>query len=316
MNTKIIIFGSGQIGHQALNFLGIENIWCFCDNNPQLVGTERYGKAIISFGELKENYFNAVIVIAVGEYDSYAIAKQCEENGISDYVIYIFMGQSHPEWDSKQWMNYITEPINRIRMRKDSWFKKVKELEKQVGYFKNHADIKTMSKAEGRLRVWQLECVQIAAEFFEKISELGIKPILYAGCLLGHIRHKGFIPWDDDMDFALPRNEYEKLKVFCRRNLYEKYEQTDKKQVPKRENIVKGLEDYYWAEKYGFFCVFKEMPGKYRVYVEFFPLDYYADNYEFHELKEFAGKYRVELANRNNNDERLKYVQRALIENK
>ena len=117
MDIKIIIFGSGKIGHRALNFLGNENVWCYCDNNSQLVGTERYGKAVISFTELKENYSNAVIVIAVGDYDSYAIAKQCEENKILDYVIYIFMEQLHPEWKSTQWLNYITEPINRIRMR-------------------------------------------------------------------------------------------------------------------------------------------------------------------------------------------------------
>lgn len=40
MNDKMIIFGSGQIGHDALVFFGSENIDCFCDNNPVLRSTE------------------------------------------------------------------------------------------------------------------------------------------------------------------------------------------------------------------------------------------------------------------------------------
>ena len=54
MSNKLIIFGSGKIGHEALVFFGSENISCFCDNNPKLAGTEKYGKPVISFEELKQ----------------------------------------------------------------------------------------------------------------------------------------------------------------------------------------------------------------------------------------------------------------------
>lgn len=52
-------------------------------------------------------------------------------------------------------------------------------------------------------------------KFFEKNN---IKYSVYAGTLLGAVRHKGFIPWDDDIDLMLPRPEYEKLIKLAKNN--------------------------------------------------------------------------------------------------
>lgn len=62
--------------------------------------------------------------------------------------------------------------------------------------------------------------VKTAAKLLEKLDGLEIKPFLCGGNLIGYVRHNGFVPWDDDMDFALMWKDYEKLRAFCRQYMY------------------------------------------------------------------------------------------------
>ena len=59
------------------------------------------------------------------------------------------------------------------------------------------------------LRKLQLEELQILEEFIKVCNENNLKYYMLGGTLLGAIRHKGFIPWDDDVDVAMPRSDYE-----------------------------------------------------------------------------------------------------------
>lgn len=59
------------------------------------------------------------------------------------------------------------------------------------------------------------EVQQISLELLKEVHEFcvdnNIKYTLFAGTLIGAIRHHGFIPWDDDLDVAMPRPDYDKF---------------------------------------------------------------------------------------------------------
>ncbi len=53
--------------------------------------------------------------------------------------------------------------------------------------------------------------IEMLSNFHAYCKEHGIRYTVICGSLLGAIRHKGFIPWDDDIDVGLMRDDYEKL---------------------------------------------------------------------------------------------------------
>ena len=64
---------------------------------------------------------------------------------------------------------------------------------------------------EDSLQQCQREALEILLEFQRVCTKLGLKYYLTAGTLLGAVRHKGFIPWDDDIDVVMPREDYDRL---------------------------------------------------------------------------------------------------------
>lgn len=62
------------------------------------------------------------------------------------------------------------------------------------------------------LREIQLAELEILIQFDAYCQKHHLTYALCGGTLLGAVRHKGFIPWDDDIDVMMPRPDYEKLK--------------------------------------------------------------------------------------------------------
>src|SRR5262249_11940290 len=66
-----------------------------------------------------------------------------------------------------------------------------------------------------QLRALQLVELDILREFVRLCEAHGLRYYLAYGTLLGAVRHRGFIPWDDDVDVTMPRDDYDRFADVC-----------------------------------------------------------------------------------------------------
>ena len=78
-------------------------------------------------------------------------------------------------------------------------------------YKKDNIDITKVPPAQGLLRDIQLANLALLKELAYVCEKNNFKYILDAGTLLGAVRHSRFIPWDDDIDILMFREDYEKI---------------------------------------------------------------------------------------------------------
>ena len=71
-------------------------------------------------------------------------------------------------------------------------------------------------------QVQQME-LEILRDFMDVCEENGLRYFGFAGTGIGAIRHGGFIPWDDDIDVAMPRADFEKAMAIIEKQYADKY---------------------------------------------------------------------------------------------
>ena len=72
-----------------------------------------------------------------------------------------------------------------------------------------------LPKATGMLRELQLATLKMMKKFDRVARENNIKYTLGAGSAIGAIVHKGFIPWDDDIDILMDRENFDKFRALA-----------------------------------------------------------------------------------------------------
>ncbi len=74
------------------------------------------------------------------------------------------------------------------------------------------------------IRPLQLRILEIAKSIDCVCKQHNLRYFMWAGTMLGAVRHGGFIPWDDDFDIAMPRKDYDLLLKNCKEWLPEYFE--------------------------------------------------------------------------------------------
>ena len=134
--------------------------------------------------------------------------------------------------------------------------------------------------------------MEVLAEIDRICRKRGIRYFADSGTLLGAVRHKGFIPWDDDIDIAMLRDDYRKFFAIARQELPESW-------------VVLEMDDEY-DELFGRVAnsriydsgeerLFRFHGCPYVVGVDIFPIDYVPPVREEEEIWYLISKYLFEL---------------------
>lgn len=149
----------------------------------------------------------------------------------------------------------------------------------------------------GKDIVTQDEIREVSLKIFKKVLQvcnyLDINVWIMYGTLIGAVRHKGFIPWDDDFDLIMKREDYDKFIEYCLQN---------------REALSPYYMDHFTTNPSypfyiaricdpGYILKFDNMNYVSGVFIDLYPFDGMGNNLDYWRLSKNSNKYnkKVEL---------------------
>lgn len=177
VSKKIVLFGAGTYFDCYMKLYGD----CYkpayvIDNDEKKWGTEKQGILVKSPNVLAQEHSEKVFVVVCGK-NYKAMTAQLQELGSFEYVSLLCQNE----------IAFLENFYFHQLIRKDMWdtLKKIHDINYDM--FRE----------------------------FDRICRLhNVQYFLNYGSLLGAIRHEGFIPWDNDIDTVMTRDNYKKLSQF------------------------------------------------------------------------------------------------------
>jgi len=157
---------------------------CFCDTSREKHGKFARGLEIITPESMIEKFGNSANV---------AIASETYYHEIHDHLLSVGMREE----------NILPNKLN-IFLNSNCTAKPIKMSDEQEKALKN-----TM--------------LELMCAMHEICENNGINYYLIAGTLIGAVRHKGYIPWDDDVDIMMFRKDYDRFFKACMNELPDKF---------------------------------------------------------------------------------------------
>lgn len=122
-------------------------------------------------------------------------------------------------------------------------------------------------------KVWAVELGLL--EQFQNICERnGLRYYAIGGTLLGAVRHKGYIPWDDDIDVGMPRADYDRFLEVCEKELAYPYRLV----TPMNDACYRAHAQIRNSETTGYPANDERLSCNKGIFIDVFPLDGVADS--------------------------------------